>query len=178
MASPAIPCAPNSQGKVCTVTYPAATVSGITSRFAVRNEYNAVGYLAKIWRHDLALTKPYWTGTSMNADGNFTGDSMGASTADLTTVRDFDPLTGRLTAIKSGLASATAAQFNRYVYDHLGNVTERHDDNMNVHETFTLDALSRLTQMSMTGTTAQTKTYQYNAIGNLLRNTSKLVNYK
>ena len=72
---------------------------------------------------------------------------MGASAADLTTVRDFDPLTGRLKAIKSGLASATAAQFNRYVYDHLGNVTERHDDNMNVHETFTLDALSRLTQM-------------------------------
>ena len=158
---------PNSQGKVCTVTYPAATVSGVTSRFAVRNEYNAVGYLAKIWRKDVILTKPYWTGTAMNADGNFTGDSMGASAADLTTVRDFDPLTGRLKAIKSGLASATAAQFNRYVYDHLGNVTERHDDNMNVHETFTLDALSRLTQMSMTGTTAQTKTYQYNAIGNL-----------
>ena len=158
---------PNSQGKVCTVTYPAATVSGVTSRFAVRNEYNAVGYLAKIWRKDVILTKPYWTGTSMNADGNYTGDSMGTSAADLTTTRDFDPLTGRLKAIKSGLASATAAQFNRYVYDHLGNVTERHDDNMNVHETFTLDALSRLTQMSMTGTTAQTKTYQYNAIGNL-----------
>lgn len=158
---------PNSQGKVCTVTYPAATVAGVTSRFAVRNEYNGAGYLAKIWRHDLALTKPYWTGTAMNADGSFTGDSMGTSAADLTTVRDFDPLTGRLKAIKSGLAGATAAQFNRYVYDHLGNVTERHDDNMNVHETFTLDALSRLTQTVMTGTTAQTKTYGYDALGNL-----------
>ena len=72
----------------------------------------------------------------MNADGNFTGDSMGAGAADLTTVRDFDPATGRLKAIKSGLAGATAAQFNRYIYDHLGNTTERHDDNMNVHETF------------------------------------------
>jgi RHS repeat-associated protein len=64
-------------------------------------------------------------------------------------------------------ATHATAQFNRYVYDHLGNVTERHDDNMNVHETFTLDALSRLTQMTMSGTTAQTKTYSYDAIGNL-----------
>ncbi len=152
---------------MCTVTYPAATVAGVTSRFAVKNEYNAAGYLAKIWRHDLALTKPFWTGTSMNADGNFTGDSMGTSAADLTTVRDFDPLTGRMKAIKAGLAGATNAQFNRYVYDHLGNVTERHDDNMNVHETFTMDALSRLTQTNMTGATTQTKTYQYDPIGNL-----------
>lgn len=39
---------------------------------------------------------------------------------------------------------------------------------MNVHETFTLDALSRLTQMTMSGTTAQTKTYSYDSIGNLI----------
>lgn len=157
----------NSQGKVCRITYPSATVNGVSSRFSIKNDYNAQGYLQKIWRIDVAQTKPYWTATSMNADGNYTGDSMGTSAADLTTTRDFDPLTGRLTAIKSGLGGATAAQFNRYIYDHLGNITQRHDDNMNVHETFTLDALSRLTQTAMTGATAQTKTYTYNAIGNL-----------
>ena len=158
---------PNSQGKVCRVTYPAATISGVSSRFSIKNDYNAAGYLEKIWRIDVSQPKPYWTATSMNADGNYTGDSMGTSAADLTTVRDFDPNTGRLLDIKAGLAGATAAQFNRYVYDHLGNVMQRHDDNMNVHETFTYDALSRLTQSDMTGTTAQTKTYSYDPIGNL-----------
>ena len=108
---------PNSQGKVCHVTYPAATISGVSNRFSIKNDYNAQGYLEKIWRIDVSQPKPYWTAASMNADGNYTGDSMGTSAADLTMVRDFDPNTGRLLDIKAGLAGATAAQFNRYVYD-------------------------------------------------------------
>lgn len=37
----------------------------------------------------------------------------------------------------------------------------------NVHETFTYDALNRLTNTTMTGATALTKSYGYSGTGNL-----------
>ena len=154
----------DSAGRVDSLTYPAVTVAGVTTRLKTKNKYNASGYLYEI--ADDATNQHFWRGTVMDAEGHFTTEELGLNT----TIRTFDPNSGRMTAINTG---GSTKQNMTFTYDTIGNLKARTDvfndgAPTTVNESFVYDALNRLKSMSMSGTTTLAKTYNYNAIGNLI----------
>ena len=143
-------------GKVDTITYPAGV--GATP-FATQNIYNVNGYLEKVQKSDASTV--YWTANSMNADGQVTWEALG-NTVD--TIRAYNPSTGLIEAISTG--SMGGVQSLSYDFDALGNLKQRIDDNQGATENFLYDDLNRLTSAELVEF-ALTKTYQYNAIGNI-----------
>lgn len=127
--------------------------------FAVRQVYNAHGYLSEI--RNSQTNHLYWQAQALNAQGNLTQALLGNT---LTTVRTYDTL-GHTTAITTGQGSGSSVQYLTYTYDPLGNLTERRDANQALSETFTYDALNRLTQSTVSGVGSQS--VQYDALGNI-----------
>ena len=78
-----------------------------------------------------------------------------------------DITTGRLTNVGTG--TGNAVQNLSYTYDQLGNPLSRSDANTGLSETFTYDAINRLTATTVNlSPTPLSKTFSYDAIGNLL----------
>ena len=150
----------NGVGKVCGVTYP--FTYGAMARVKVNNVYNTLGYLTSI--QDATNNAALWSlngPTAIDALGNITKETLGNG---LVTDRAYSSTAGRIQTIKTG---NSLVQNLAYGFDQLGDLTSRDDGVNNVHETFTYDALNRLTNTAMTGATALTKSYGYSSIGNL-----------
>ena len=141
----------NAQGRVSDITYP--------SGLQIEQIYNNLGYLERVRRKDNQHT--FWQANSSNQFGNITSATLGNQLVEL---RSYANNSGRLTTINTG---AGATQNLHYEYDLLGNLTKRQDQKQNKTETFSYDALNRLT--SSTGTNNQNQTYQYDALGNRTR---------
>ncbi len=143
------------------VTYPA---SGSSGRFKTQNVYSATGFLTDVKEVGSGYT--FWSRVSTNANGNVTWEALGNG---LSTVREFHPISGALASITTG--ASAQIQYLEYDFDNLGNLEARYDYNQKwlgqtgVTETFTYDALNRLTNATINGTTA--KSYQYDAVGNI-----------
>jgi RHS repeat-associated protein len=138
----------DSAGRLDTTTYPTG--------FAVKNVYNAHGYLWKVQRTNDADTTVYWTANTLNAAGQVTQEVLGNG---LTTARTYDALY-RTSAIQSG-----AVQNLAYSHDAIGNLVQRIDSVQGVTENFTYDTLNRLLTASGPGLT--TRTFGYDPIGNV-----------
>ena len=138
----------DANSRINKVIYP----SGFTARY----DYTALGYAYRLV--DDATGKAQWTGNAMDADGHFTQVTSGNN---LVTNTTFDVKTGLATNISTG---SNSVQNLTYTYDKLGNPTSRRDTAANFSETFTYDALSRLTS----ATVDMNRVFSYNAIGNML----------
>lgn len=152
-------------GRVDTVSYPAVTIGTTTTRLAVKNNYNAAGYLFKITNPEGTLA--YWTANTIDADGHVTSETLGNG---LTTARTYQNTTGRLTAIDTNNG---ATQNMGFAYDTLGNLTSRTDAFITpsiatINENYSYDVLNRLKTVTMSGATSLTKSYNYDEIGNIL----------
>ncbi|WP_315774135.1 MULTISPECIES: RHS repeat-associated core domain-containing protein [unclassified Bradyrhizobium] len=144
----------DANGLLDTVSYP----SGFTARYG----HTALGDANQLL--DNTTGQSYWTANTLDAELRITQDTAGNG---LTTTRSFDALTGRLTGVSTG--SGGGVQNFSYTYDRRGNPLSRSDANTNLNETFTYDALSRLTSSSVNLTpTPLSKTFTYDPIGNLL----------
>ena len=86
------------------------------------------------------------------------------------TSQSFDPLTGRLTGTSATSAGGLQSDIANlgYTYDVLGNLTQRADGNQGVTESLVYDQLNRLTQASLNIDGGLSKSFAYDAIGNLL----------
>jgi YD repeat-containing protein len=129
--------------------------SGLTVAYG----YNALGYQTTLT--NVANAQVYWVANARDAELRLTQQTAGNGVA---TDQVFDPLMGRLTAIQSG-AGAAIQKFD-YAYDAIGNVTSRADSNQGWSESFTYDALNRLTSASIGVNIA--KTFSYDPIGNIV----------
>ncbi|MGJ5135615.1 RHS repeat-associated core domain-containing protein [Bradyrhizobium oligotrophicum] len=144
----------DANSRLTKVSYP----SGFTARYG----YNSLGFANQL--QDDATSQSYWTAYAMDAEGHLTQQTAGNG---LSTIRGFDPLTGRLTSIATGVNNAVQNQ--SFGYDRLGNLTSRSDANTNVSESFVYDALNRLTSSTTNvNTTPLVKTFAYSPIGNIL----------
>jgi RHS repeat-associated protein len=125
----------------------------------------AIGANTTIWRAD-----------SYNAWGKVELQTYGNSVA---TRAAFDPTTGRLTGVTAGAGGATGVVNHQYLWDSIGHLTHRDDNNGDgllgaVSDDFGYDALGRLAsyKVSAPGIPAvgnsRTVTLQYNALGMLL----------
>ena len=144
----------DANGRLNKVSYP----SGFTARYG----YNSLGYANQLL--DDATGQVHWTANAMDAEQHLTQHTAGNG---LVTSNGFDAQTGRLTGIATGVGNAV--QNLAYTYDRLGNPLSRTDANANLNESFTYDALNRLTSATVNLTpTPLAKTFSYSAIGNML----------
>ena len=145
-------------GRPETFTYP--------SGFAVRNAYNARGYLASVAEDGGATV--FWRAEAVNAEGQVTREAFGNG---VVTTNAFDPRTGRIDSITTDLAGAVIQDL-AYDFDKLGNLKQRADRRQDRTEDFLYDGLNRLTSATLVDTapgggTLATTAYTYDALGNL-----------
>ena len=151
----------DSAGRIATLTYP-------KSGLVVRHEYTATGYLEKV-RKNASCGTVYWTAQTVNAEGQVEELRLGNGVG---TTRVFDPKTGLVQSIQSGLGETSAVQDLGYAFDGYGNLTSRENFAQGVYEDFTYDRLNRLTGSTLknaeTDAVLGSKSYRYDAVGNMV----------
>jgi RHS repeat-associated protein len=158
----------DAQGRVSTLVYP----SGNGFNYQTQNIYSTTGHLSQVKElvtnvatAQVTSNAVIWTAGATDNEGRVTTTTYG-NTVTNTTV--FDTLTGRITQVQAGASNSVSNQ--SFVYDNLGNLTQRYDQVTNLNEAFGYDSLNRLTSTSAqagTGPLTQT-TVTYNAIGNIM----------
>jgi RHS repeat-associated protein len=151
-SSHAVTTAYDAAGRVQTITYP--------DSFAVKQVYNAYGYLAEVRNNaDNALFSQV---TAMSASGRVTTEVLGNGQ---TTTRTYGTTTQRLDSVVSTGTGGTRMNL-AYTYDAIGNVTQRADSVNSVTENYTYDSLNRLKTSSGSGLV--TRVLDYDAMGNIV----------
>ena len=149
----------NGLGQLHTLTWPTST-AGV--RFKARYGY-AGGQLASVQDYTGDVNGPQlWGVNLLDASSRAVSESYGNG---LWVQNGFHALTGEALTRKAGTGGAeTNVQHLAYAWDTAGNLTTRQDLRQGLAETFSYDALDRLT-----GTTGPggTLTVAYDAIGNI-----------
>lgn len=142
-------------GLLETLTYPAVTISGTTSRFQVQYDYS-FGFLKDV--KDAATV--YWQKNAANATGLAIDEQFGNG---LHSYSNYDSVTGRL--INRTTGATGQVQNLSYVWDKVGNLGERKDVNLSLTEDFFYDELNRLDYSKLNGNINLDPTYD--ATGNI-----------
>ena len=182
-----------STGRVASQTYP----SGLKLQYA----YSERGYMTQLQLATTVTLQPLpaspgatpaagvtltagtasatlWTAGTANAWGMAETQSLANG---VSTRANFEAATGRLLQLQAGVGTATSAATNvlshHYIWDSIGNLSWRGDDNGDgntgaVTESFSYDSLNRLAthqlQAPAVPNLGRTVSLYYNAIGNLL----------
>ncbi len=160
------------------VTYPTNVGINIPTRFAVKNIYNSNGFLIRI--ENASNQYAYWklgdtTGnivSATNAKGQIIMESFGN---DVTTINNYNPVTGLLLKRTSGVGSSSSIQNAEYVFDSIGNLENRIDhnqivSNVSLSESFTYDELNRVKDIKLNNVLPLSWQYSYDDSGNILYN--------
>ena len=134
-------------------------VSTYPSGYAIKNLYNAAGYLERIV-NAANTSQIFWQGTTLSAYGRFSAENRGPAAL----TRTLDAM-GKVRAVSA--ASSITLVSSSVKYDELQNVVERAwtDGSQGRTESFSYDALNRLSMSQVTGLSA--KSYAYSASGSL-----------
>ncbi|WP_175453026.1 PQQ-binding-like beta-propeller repeat protein [Microbulbifer yueqingensis] len=134
---------------------------------ATESRYNQYGYLSAVVDAEninQAAAENYYTVLEMDERGNVTRSLQGNG---VTTVREYDPATGRLERQSASVLGVTQVQDLTYEWDNLGNLEYRHErsGNKDLYEEFDYDGLNRLRSAQVSGRAAQT--VKYDGFGNI-----------
>ncbi|HEV2442180.1 MAG TPA: SpvB/TcaC N-terminal domain-containing protein, partial [Steroidobacteraceae bacterium] len=127
----------NAEGLPDTMTYPASTAG---YALAIKFGY-AYGLLKSITDTSDSPTVNLWTANAMNARGQYTQETFGNG---VVVNHAFDFYRGLLQSITAGLGGGAALQNNSYLYDPVGNLIQRQDNNAGANESVYYDSLNRL----------------------------------
>jgi YD repeat-containing protein len=159
-----------------TTTYNASTGRITTVRgfsgFTTTNLYTNLGYLSEIT--DTSSGFVYWQANARDAELHLIQQTMGTAIFES---QGYDPNSGRVLAIcattDTGSCDGNTANYS-YSWDTYANLVQRADTLNNVTENFCYDALNRLTNYGIngssctTGNTNSVKTVGYDALGDIL----------
>jgi RHS repeat-associated protein len=122
-------------GLLNTLQYPVST-SGyqLQLQYAYQN-----GILQQV--SDATTGTHYWTANTMNPQGQLTQETLGNG---VVVNRALDAVTGWVSSIQAGVGGGAALQNNSYLFDVMGNLTQRQDSNLGVTENVYPDKLYRL----------------------------------
>jgi RHS repeat-associated protein len=140
-------------GRLDRVTYPTG--------FQVRQQYNAFGYLTNV--RNAATGTSYWQGVARDAAGRYLTEQFGNG---LRTQNAFSSQTLQLESVRTGPNGTATVQNLRFGWDRLANLTKREDLNLGKSESFTYDAMNRLTKAEVLGVAPQV--FSYDSVGNIL----------
>ena len=135
----------NAQGAVNTIAYPTSPVPSGQSgaRFKIQYAYS-YGVPVAITDVTQGCAKPLWSLTAANDFSSPTGETSGAGAVSVTS--GYTSSTNELTTLQAGVgAAANNLQNLSYAWDAVGNLVQRQDLNQSLTETFTVDALDRVT---------------------------------
>ena len=145
-------------GLLSTLTYPVST-----SGYALQLQY---GYQNELLQSVADVSDSpnvtVWTANTQNPAGQLTQETLGTG---IVTSRAYDAVTGWLASVQSGIGSGAAIQNQSFLYDELGNVTQRQDGNQGLTENAYYDADYRLTSTNLNNT--QDLSVSYDATGNI-----------
>lgn len=147
-------------GDLATLTYPTSTSAVQNSQFKLQYDY-AYGQLVDV-RDFNTPTLLYWQELATDAAGQGTNEAYGNGMQSNST---YDSITGWLGTRSAGLSSSSLLQQNSYQWDEVGNLQSREDLNLSFTESFTYDALNRLSISKLNGT--QNLSLTYDATGNI-----------
>ena len=143
-------------GSLATVEYPTSTTS---PRLKVQYVYQN-GLVRQV--RDANTATVYWQANTVNPLGQVTNETLGNG---VVTARTIDLVTGRPSKIESGVGSGNGLQNEGYLFDKVGNLIQRQQNQLGLTEDFYYDALHRLDYSTLGGTT--NLDLAYNAIGNI-----------
>jgi RHS repeat-associated protein len=103
-----------------------------------------------------------WQANATDAAGHVTQETLGNG---IVTNRAFDADTAWLSSIQSGVGGGASVQNQSFLYDYVGNVTQRQDNNLGLTENLYYDNDYRLTSSKL-GTT-QNLAINYDVTGNI-----------
>jgi RHS repeat-associated protein len=145
-------------GLLDTLTYPTST-----SSYRLKLQYTYLnGVLQKISDFNAPSTV-FWTANSSNARGQVTQETLGNG---VVVMRTIDDVTGLIGSIQAGVGGGAALQNQSYLFDYVGNLIQRQDNNRGLTENLQYDDLYRLKQSTLNGVTNLSNTYD--AMGNNL----------
>lgn len=145
-------------GLLDTLTYPVSTSSkALQLKYAYHN-----GFLQSITDVLDSPNVTVWQANAENPAGQVTQETLGNG---LVTSRAYDAVTNWLQSVQSGPGGGTSAQNQSFLYDEVGNVTQRQDNNHGLTENFYYDSDDRLSYSTLNGT--QNLSLSYNAMGNV-----------
>lgn len=150
----------NNQGLLDTLTYPTSTGS---YRLALKHLYQN-GALRQV--KDANASTVFWQANAANPRGQITQETLGNQ---IITNRSFDPITGWVNSIQSGLNGGTGVQNESYLFDKAGNVTQRQNNTLGLTEDFYYDNLYRLDYSKLNGAT--NLDVMYDAMGRITKRT-------
>lgn len=128
-----------------------------STNYTIKNHYNEFGFFDKVIQ--ASDNKVLWQATAYNEKGQLLQSKAGEN---LTTIKDYDPLSGSLKSITTG----TLQNFG-YDFDAIGNLNWRKDIKRNMKEGFTYDNLNRLTHVNWNDAATAKLTMAYDDIGNI-----------
>jgi RHS repeat-associated protein len=122
-------------GLLDTLQYPVSTSGNpLKLQYTYQN-----GILQQI--SDVATATHYWTANAMNPRGQLTQETLGNG---VQVNRALDAVTGWVSSIQAGVGGGATLQNNSYLFDAVGNLTQRQDNNLGVTENAYPDSLYRL----------------------------------
>jgi len=83
----------------------------------------------------------YWTASAANPRGQLTKETLGNG---VVVNRALDAVTGWVSSIQAGVGGGASLQNNSYLFDEMGNLTQRQDNNLGLTENVYPDNLYRL----------------------------------
>jgi len=146
-------------GLLDTLQYPVST-----SSYQLKLQYAyANGLLQSIADYHVPSTV-FWTADATNPRGQVTQETLGNG---VVTNRAYDAVTSWLGSIQSGVGGGAALQNGSFLFDDLGNVTQRQNNNLGLTENFYYDADYRLDHSTLNGTTNLQMVYDTTGMGNI-----------
>lgn len=122
-------------GLLDTLQYPVST-----SSYQMKLQYSyGYGILNQI--SDVTTGVHYWTANTVNPRGQFTQETLGNG---VVVNHAFDAVTAWIGTIQAGPGGGSALQSNAYLFDEVGNLTQRQDFIAGVTESVYPDNLNRL----------------------------------
>jgi RHS repeat-associated protein len=144
-------------GFLDTLTYPRSIGGQFELKYGYQN-----GILQSITDVLDSPNVTIWTANTENAAGQLTQETLGNG---LVTSRAYDAVTGWLASIQSGPGGGASSQNQSFLYDEVGNVTQRQDNNLGLTENFYYDNDYRLSHSTLNGT--QNLSLTYDPMGNI-----------
>jgi RHS repeat-associated protein len=145
-------------GLLNTLTYPAST-----SGYALELQYAyANGVLQSVTDISDTPNVTVWTANTMDPAGHVTEETLGNG---IVTNRSFDAVTQWLGTAQSGVGGGAGVKNLAFLYDEMGNVTQRQDNNLGLTENVYYDNDYRFSYSKLNGT--QNLSVTYDGTGNI-----------
>lgn len=146
-------------GFLDTLQYPVST-----SSYQLKLQYAyAYGLLESIADYNAPSTV-FWTANATNPRGQVTQETLGNG---VVTNRSYDAVTSWINYIQAGVGGGAALLNSSYLFDEMGNLTQRQNGNAGLTENFYYDADYRLSYSQLNGATNLQMVYDTTGMGNI-----------